>query len=173
MKQFTVAPLTNPIRTTISVPPDKSISHRAIIIGSIANGKTEIKNFLASEDCLNTLKIIQQLGVEVSNYNNFESMTIYGKGLRSFSEPKNILNCGNSGTTIRLLSGLLSAQSFLSILTGDESLLSRPMGRVIEPLTLMGANIAGREHNTKAPIVISPGMLHGINYEMTVPSAQV
>ena len=173
MKQFTVSPLTNPIRSTISVPPDKSISHRAIIIGSIANGKTEIKNFLPSDDCLNTLKIMQQLGVEISNFNNYELVTVYGKGLSSLSEAKNILNCGNSGTSIRLLSGLLSAQSFLSILTGDDSLINRPMGRVIEPLTLMGANISGREHNTKAPIVILPGVLHGITYEMPFSSAQV
>lgn len=173
MKQLVVSPLNNPIKATISVPPDKSISHRAIIIGALANGKTEIKNLSSSEDCLNTLKIVQQLGVEVNNYNNFELVTIYGKGLSSFTEPKNILNCGNSGTTIRLLSGVLSAQNFLSILTGDESLLSRPMGRVIEPLTLMGAKIAGREHNTKAPIVILPGVLHGITYEMLVSSAQV
>lgn len=173
MKQFTVSPLTNPIKTTISVPPDKSISHRAIILGSIANGKTEIKSLSQSEDCLNTLRIMQLLGVEISNFNNFETVTIYGKGFNSFVEPKNILNCGNAGTTIRLLSGLLSTQPFLSILTGDESLLNRPMGRVIEPLKLMGANIIGRENNTKAPIVITPGLLHGITYEMPVSSAQV
>ena len=173
MKQFTVTPLKNPIKTNISVPPDKSISHRAIMIGSIANGRTEIKNLLPSEDCLNTLKIMQQLGVEITVFNNYETVAIYGKGLNSFSEPKNILNCGNSGTTIRLLSGLLSAQRFLSILTGDESLLNRPMGRVIEPLTLMGGKIYGRENNTKAPIIITPGVLHGINYEMPVSSAQV
>ncbi|MBI2995795.1 MAG: 3-phosphoshikimate 1-carboxyvinyltransferase [Candidatus Melainabacteria bacterium] len=173
MKQFTVTPLKNPIKSTISVPADKSISHRAIIIGGVANGRTEIKNLLTSRDCLNTLKIMQQLGIEINTYNNYESITIYGKGRNSFSEPKNILNCGNSGTTIRLLSGLLSTQNFLSILTGDDSLLSRPMGRVIEPLTLMGAKIAAREHNTKAPIVILPGMLHGITYEMLVSSAQV
>ena len=171
--KFTVSPLKNPIKATISVPPDKSISHRALIISSIATGRSEIKNLLASADCLTTLKILQQLGMEISTFNNYESVTVYGKGLQSLSEPKNILNCGNSGTTIRLLSGLLSGQNFLSILTGDESLLNRPMGRVIEPLTLMGAKIAGREHNTKAPIVISPGVLHGINYEMLQASAQV
>lgn len=173
MKQFTISPLKNPIKATISVPPDKSISHRALMIGSIASGRTEIKNLLPSSDCLNTLKIMQQLGVEINSLNNYESVNVYGKGLKSFSEPKNILNCGNSGTTIRLLTGLLCAQDFLSILTGDESLLSRPMARVIEPLTLMGAKISGRENNTKAPIVISPGVLHGINYEMSVASAQV
>lgn len=173
MKQLTVSPLSHPIKATISIPPDKSISHRAIIIGSISNGKTEIKNLSSSTDCLNTLKIMQQLGVEINNFNNFETVTIYGKGFRSFSESKNILNCGNSGTTIRLLSGLLSAQEFISILSGDESLLNRPMRRVIEPLTLMGAKIAGREHNTKAPVVILPSMLHGITYEMPQASAQV
>ena len=173
MKQLKVNPLKNPIKTTILVPPDKSISHRAIIISSIANGRTEIKNLLASEDCLNTLKIMQQLGIEVNSYNNFETVTIYGKRLNSLTEPKNVLNCGNSGTTIRLLSGLLCGQRFLSILTGDDSLITRPMGRVIEPLTLMGAKIFGREHGTKAPIVITPGILHGISYEMPVSSAQV
>ena len=173
MKQLTVNPLKNSIKTNITVPPDKSISHRAIIIGSIANGRTEIKNLLSSADCLNTLKIMQQLGVEITEFNNYESVTVFGKGLTSFSEPKNILNCGNSGTTMRLLSGLLSAQDFMSVLIGDESLLNRPMGRVIEPLTLMGAKISGREHNTKAPIVILPSMLHGINYEMAVSSAQI
>lgn len=173
MKQLTVRPLINPIKTTISVPPDKSISHRALIIGSIANGRTEIKNLLPSSDCLNTLKIMQQLGVEINSHNNYESVTVYGKGFKSFCEPKNILNCGNSGTTIRLLTGLLCAQDFLSVLTGDDSLLNRPMARVIEPLTLMGAKISGRENNTKAPIVISPGVLHGINYEMPTASAQV
>ena len=173
MKRLTVSPLKNSIKSTITIPADKSISHRAIILGSVANGKTEIKNLLTSEDCLNTLKIMQQLGVEVNCFNNYETITIYGKGLNSLSEAKNILYCGNSGTTIRLLSGLLSSQNFLSILTGDDSLLSRPMGRVIEPLTLMGAKIAGREHNTKAPIVISSGVLYGITYEMPVASAQV
>ena len=173
MKQLIVSPLKNIIKTTLLVPPDKSISHRAIIISSIANGRTEIKNLLASEDCLNTLKIMQHLGIEMNICNNFETVTVYGKGLHSFTEPKNILNCGNSGTTIRLLSGLLSGQGFLSVLTGDDSLIARPMGRVIEPLTLMGAKIFGREHNTKAPIVITPGVLHGISYEMPLNSAQV
>ncbi len=173
MKQFVVSPIKNPIKATISVPTDKSISHRSIIFGSIANGRTEIKNLLASEDCLNTLKIMQQLGVEISFFNNYETVTVYGKGLRSFLEPKNILNCGNSGTTIRLITGLLSAQNFLSVLTGDDSLLNRPMGRVVEPLTLMGAKIFGREHNTKAPIVITPSVIHGITYEMPISSAQV
>ena len=116
---------------------------------------------------------MQQLGVEINSFNNFETVTIYGKGLQLFTEPKNILNCGNSGTTIRLLSGLLCGQSFMSVLTGDDSLITRPMGRVIEPLTLMGAKIFGREHNTKAPIVITPGILHGISYEMPLSSAQV
>ena len=172
-KQFIVSPLKNSIKSTIQVPPDKSISHRAIIIGSIANGRTEIKNLSSGADCLNTLKIMQQLGIEINICNNFDSVTIYGKGLNSFSEPKNILDCGNSGTTIRMLCGLLSAQNFMSVLTGDESLLARPMGRVIEPLTLMGAKITARENNTKAPITILPSFLHGITYEMPVTSAQV
>ena len=121
MKQFIVSPLKHPIKATISVSADKSISHRSVIFGAIANGRTEIKNLLSSEDCLNTLKIMQQLGIEVNVFNNYESVTVYGKGLRSFTEPKNILNCGNSGTTIRLITGLLSAQDFLSVLTGLRS----------------------------------------------------
>lgn len=173
MKQFTVNPLKNSIKTTLSIPPDKSISHRAIIIGSIANGKTEIKNFLPSADCLSTLKIMQQLGVEIAEFNNFETVTIIGKGLNSLKEASNVLNCGNSGTTMRLLCGLLAPQEFQSILTGDDSLLKRPMGRVIEPLTLMRAKISGRENNTKAPIVLLPSVVHGITYEMPVSSAQV
>lgn len=173
MKQFIVNPLKSSIKTNINIPADKSISHRAIIISGIANGRTEIKNLLSSADCLNTLKIMQQLGVEITEFNQYESVTVYGKGFNSLVEPKNVLHCGNSGTTMRLLAGLLSAQRFMSILTGDESLLQRPMGRVIEPLTLMGAKISGREHNTKAPIVILPSILHGINYEMPVSSAQV
>lgn len=173
MKQLVVKPLKNAIKATINVPPDKSISHRALIVGAIANGRTEIKNFLPSADCLSTMKIIQQLGVEVAECNNYESVTVYGKGFSSLSEPKNILDCGNSGTTIRLMSGLLCAQDFLSVLTGDESLLKRPMKRVIDPLTLMGAKIFGRENNTKPPIVISGSRLHGITYEMPMASAQV
>ena len=173
MKKFTVSPLNNPIKATITVPPDKSISHRALILGALAQGKTEIKNLLSSDDCLKTLKILQQLGIEINSYNNYETVAVLGKGLKSFNEPKNVLDCGNSGTTIRLLSGLLSGQSFLSILTGDDSLIKRPMGRVIEPLTLMGAKIFGRENNAKAPIVITPGHLHGISYNMPVSSAQV
>lgn len=173
MKQLTVKPLKNPIKATINVPSDKSISHRSIIFGAIANGKTEIKNFLPSEDCVCTLKIMQQLGVEITEFNKYESVTVYGKGINSLSEPKNILNCGNSGTSMRLLSGLLSGQNFMSILTGDDSLLSRPMRRVIEPLTLMGAKISGREGNTKAPIVMNSSHLNGITYDMPVASAQV
>lgn len=173
MNSFVVTPLESPIKTTITVPPDKSISHRALIIAGVANGKTEIKNLSSGLDCLSTLKIMQQLGVEINNFNNFETVAVHGKGLHSLTEPKNILNCGNSGTSMRLLSGLLAGQDFMSILSGDDSLLARPMGRVIEPLTLMGAKISGREHNTKAPIVILPSILHGITYEMPVASAQV
>lgn len=173
MKDFVVSPLSSPIKTTISVPPDKSISHRALIIAAVANGKTEIKNLSSGLDCLSTLRIMQQLGVEINNFNNFETVAVHGKGFHSLTEPKNILNCGNSGTSIRLLSGLLSGQDFMSILSGDNSLLNRPMGRVIEPLTLMGAKISGRENNTKAPVVILPSTLHGITYEMRMASAQV
>ncbi|MDD2716173.1 MAG: 3-phosphoshikimate 1-carboxyvinyltransferase [Candidatus Wallbacteria bacterium] len=156
----------------IMLPGDKSISHRAAIIGTIANGVTEISNFASSADCASTLKCLKALGVNFERTDNF--VRIKGVGLHGLKEPTAVLDCGNSGTTTRLLTGLLAAQPFLSVLSGDESLNSRPMARAIEPLRKMGANISAREGGKYAPIVVqgSTALTAG-NFVMPVPSAQV
>jgi len=155
----------------ITPPPDKSISHRAIMFASIAKGVSRIKNFLWAKDPLSSLNAMRLLGVEIKVTDS--EIIVYGKGLHSLSEPENVIDCGNSGTTIRLLSGILAGQSFLSILTGDDSLRQRPMKRIIEPLRLMGADIRGRAEDRFPPVVIKGGNLKGINYKMPVASAQV
>jgi len=155
----------------ITPPPDKSISHRAIMFASIAKGVSRIKNFLWAKDPLSSLNAMRLLGVEIKVTDS--EIIVYGKGLHSLSEPENVIDCGNSGTTIRLLTGILAGQSFLSILTGDDSLRQRPMKRIIEPLRLMGADIRGRAEDRFPPVVIKGGNLKGINYKMPVASAQV
>jgi len=155
----------------ITPPPDKSISHRAIMFASIAKGVSRIKNFLWAKDPLSSLNAMRLLGVEIKVTDS--EIMVHGKGLHSLSEPENVIDCGNSGTTIRLLSGILAGQSFLSILTGDDSLRQRPMKRIIEPLRLMGADIRGRAEDRFPPVVIKGGNLKGINYKMPVASAQV
>jgi len=155
------------IKGEIEVPGDKSISHRSLIFGAISEGKTEIKNLLKSADCLSTLNCLRNCGIEIEVNN---TTIIYGN---KFKEPEDILDCGNSGTTMRLLSGVLASKPFLSILTGDSSLRKRPMRRIIEPLSKMGAFITGREENLFAPLVIKGRKLKGINYKLPVASAQV
>ncbi len=156
----------------IKVPGDKSISHRAVILGSIAKGTTRIKNLLESEDVLHTVGIFRALGVKIEKISG--TYYIQGKGLYGLSEPDNILDAGNSGTTIRLVSGILSAQPFLSIITGDDSLKNRPMRRIIEPLSKMGAKIFGRDNNRYPPLVILGNKrIRGIKYRLPVASAQV
>lgn len=152
-------------------PPDKSISHRSLILNSIAEGRAQVTNFLTAADCLSTLSCLQALGVEIERKGN--TVTVHGRGAGGFREPEKILDAGNSGTTIRLLSGLLAAQPFRCIITGDASLRSRPMDRVIEPLSLMGAIIRGHEGSQRAPLTIEGGKLHGIRYRLPVASAQV
>ena len=174
---------TNHIRTVrggsslqgiIKVPGDKSISHRSLIIGSIAEGETNIEGFLYSEDPLSTADCLRKLGVSIPDIKNNQSFTIKGVGLDGFKEPKEILNCGNSGTTMRLLMGLLAGQKGDNfILTGDNSLNERPMGRVSKPLSQMGGEIYGRENGTKAPISISGKKLKGCVIGTPVASAQV
>jgi 3-phosphoshikimate 1-carboxyvinyltransferase len=151
----------------IEIPGDKSISHRSLIFGAISGGKTSIRNFLKSRDCLSTLSCIQQLGVEVITG---EVVEIKGKNL---TEPFEVLDCGNSGTTMRLLSGVVAAHSFYSVLSGDTSLNRRPMKRIITPLSLMGAVLKGRENDTYPPLTVIGKKLKGINYQMPVASAQV
>lgn len=166
--------ISNPVKTiygTIHVPGDKSISHRAIIFGSIAKGITVIDGFLNGEDCLATLNVFKAMGVYIEGPTN-NKVIIHGVGKYGLKKPLSILDCGNSGTSIRLLAGLLAAQSFDSELTGDESLLQRPMLRVSKPLTLMGAEIVTTDGNP--PLKIKGNrILHGIDYTMPVASAQV
>jgi 3-phosphoshikimate 1-carboxyvinyltransferase len=162
----------NKLRGNIYVPGDKSISHRSLILGSIAQGETRIYNFLNSLDCLKTLECMQALGVKIELDEN-NSVKIKGKGLYGLQEAKGILNVGNSGTTIRLLTGLLGGQSFYSVLSGDDSIRRRPMKRVIEPLRLMGADIWGRKDGQFAPLSIRGNKLNPLHYTLPVASAQV
>ena len=158
----------------IKVPGDKSISHRSLIIGSIAEGETSIEGFLYSEDPLSTADCLRKLGVNIPDIKKDQPFTIKGLGIDGFKEPKEILDCGNSGTTMRLLMGLLAGQEGRNfILTGDKSLNERPMGRVSKPLSLMGGEIHGRENGKKAPISITGTKLKGCVIGTPVASAQV
>ena len=155
---------------SIKVPGDKSISHRSIMLGSIANGITNVSGFLEGEDSLATLRAFQQMGVQIERMGS--NITIHGVGKHGLSYPSESLDLGNSGTSIRLMSGLLSAQSFNSQLCGDESLSKRPMARVIEPLSMMGALIDSYE--SKPPLSITGNQkLSAINYTLPVASAQI
>ena len=162
----------NKLKGNIFVPGDKSISHRSLILGSIAQGETRIYNFLNSLDCLSTLVCMRALGVEIE-LGKDNSVRVKGKGLYGLEEPKDILDVGNSGTTIRLLAGLLSGQNFHSVLNGDNSIRKRPMKRVVEPLRLMGANIWGREGGYLTPLSIKGSKLNSLHYTLPVASAQV
>ena len=166
----------NHFQGEIVLPGDKSISHRAVILNSLARGEAEISNFSPGRDCLATVSCLRALGVKIRRLSfhleQSEAISLLVSG-NGFKEAKNILNAENSGTTMRLLAGLLSSQPFLSIITGDASLRSRPMGRLIEPLRLMAARIWGRGDDSFAPLVIKGGKLQGIDYELPVPSAQV
>ena len=155
----------------IKIPGDKSISHRALICASISEGTSKISNLQESEDVINTLNSLKQLGISILKKN--ETYYVEGKGFKGLKESENQLYFGNSGTGIRLMSGLLSIQNFSSSLIGDESLSKRPMKRIIEPLLKMGANISGSNEDT-LPLQISPSKkINGINYKMPVASAQV
>ena len=155
---------------SIKVPGDKSISHRSIILGSISNGITSVSGFLEGEDSLATLNAFKSMGVKIER--NGSNVVIHGVGMKGLEEPKNPLYVGNSGTSIRLMSGLLSAQSFNTVLCGDESLSKRPMGRIIEPLRQMGADISGVD--SKPPLSIKGGkQLSAIEYTLPVASAQI
>ena len=165
-----ITSIAGPLKGSIKVPGDKSISHRSIMLGSIADGVTKVSGFLEGEDSLATLSAFRDMGVKIER--NGSNVTINGVGKYGLKEPINSLNLGNSGTSIRLMSGLLSAQSFDSELCGDESLSKRPMGRVIEPLRLMGADISGND--SKPPLLIKGGkQLSSIEYTLPVASAQI
>jgi 3-phosphoshikimate 1-carboxyvinyltransferase len=154
------------------VPGDKSISHRAALLGAIAEGTTEIENFLSGADCLSTLRCLKSLGVDIEQ--DGSRVRITGKGLSGLEEPGDVLDAGNSGTTMRLLLGILAGQEFFTTITGDDSLKGRPMGRVVKPLSQMGARIWGRENGFKAPLaVMGRAQLEPLVYRLPVPSAQV
>jgi 3-phosphoshikimate 1-carboxyvinyltransferase len=160
------------INGEIKIPGDKSISHRSAIISSITHEKVAIKNFLFSEDCENTLKVLGRLGIKTERLE--DTLIVYGCGIENFKEPDDILYVGNSGTTIRLLAGILASTGFNSVLTGDSSINNRPMSRIIKPLLEMGAKIYGRDNNTKAPIIIiGNDKLKGRIFDISVSSAQV
>jgi 3-phosphoshikimate 1-carboxyvinyltransferase len=166
----TVTPLKSSLKGNFKVPSDKSVSHRAAMFASLVKEPVLISNFSLGADCMSTLKVLENLGVEI-NFQSKNSLIISNKD--GFKEPKNILNAGNSGTTIRLMSGILAGQDFYCVMTGDDSLRKRPMARVINPLKEMGANIWARENCTKAPISIKGAKLNGINYNSPVASAQI
>ncbi len=168
MKKIHVAPAAG-IKKSLSVQGDKSISHRAIIIGSLAKGRTEISNFLEAEDTLNTIKVYKQLGVKIEKKKG--KYQVFGRGLNSFRQPVKQLYVGNSGTGIRLTLGVLAPQNFSCSITGDGQIIKRPMNRVILPLTQMGARF--KSNNGRAPVSVAGGPLRGIKYEMPVASAQV
>lgn len=159
------------LKGKITVPGDKSISHRCVMFGSVAKGTTEVHHFLKGADCLATIRCMRTLGIDIEEKGS--SVIIHGKGLHGLSAPSGILDAGNSGTTTRLLSGILAGQTFDSKISGDESLNSRPMKRIITPLTQMGAHISSILRNGCAPLYITPGELHGIHYKSPVASAQV
>jgi 3-phosphoshikimate 1-carboxyvinyltransferase len=158
----------------VILPGDKSISHRVAILGSFASGISEISDFSPGKDCTSTINCLKSLGVKITrNSEKSHEYTIYGTGYDGLREAVNVLNAGNSGTTMRLLGGLLAAQPFFSIINGDASLRTRPMKRLIDPLRLMGAEIHGRNYDTFAPLVIRGRKLHGISYKLPMPSAQI
>jgi len=160
------------LRGEISVPGDKSISHRSIMLGSLAEGTTRVSGFLMGEDNLSTWKAFETMGVTISQTGP-DALEISGVGIDGLAEPGDVIDCGNSGTTMRLMSGLLAGQNFFSVLTGDKYLRKRPMKRVVTPLTAMGARIWGRDGGERAPLAIRGGSLKPLNYASPVSSAQV
>lgn len=162
---------TNALKGTVTVPGDKSISHRSVMFGALAEGTTRVTNFLRGADCLSTIDCFRRLGIEIEDRS--EEILIHGKGLHGLTAPSSILDVGNSGTTTRLLSGILAGQPFTTELNGDASIQSRPMKRIMDPLTQMGARIESVKGNGCAPLLIRPSSLHGIHYQSKVASAQV
>ena len=164
-------PKLNKLHGKLTIPGDKSISHRAVMFGALAQGTTRITHFLEGADCLSTISCFQAMGIHIQK--NKDKVLVEGKGLHGLQAPLDILDVGNSGTTTRLISGILAGQDFTSRLTGDASICQRPMGRIITPLSLMGAQITSQNQNGCAPLTIQGGHLHGIHYQSPVASAQV
>ncbi len=159
------------LRGTIKIPGDKSISHRSVMFGAIAKGRTEITGFLQGADCLSTISCFRSMGIEIIN--DKHTVTVNGRGLHGLSAPDSVLDTGNSGTTTRLISGILAGQNFTSRLDGDASIRKRPMDRIIDPLRLMGADIQGDNNSSFAPLTICGSKLNGIDYVSPVASAQI
>ena len=166
MKETTITAPSNGLKGSVIIPGDKSISHRSVMFGALAKGTTEITNFLQGADCLSTISCFREMGIEIENTQ--ERILVHGKGLHGLSAPDATLDTGNSGTTTRLISGILAGQNFTSILSGDESLNSRPMARIMDPLNSMGAKITSVNGNNCAPLRIEPGTLHSIHYHSFV-----
>jgi 3-phosphoshikimate 1-carboxyvinyltransferase len=161
-----------PLRGQASIPGDKSISHRALLLGAIAFGASRVRNFLPSADCLATMRAVRALGVEIDQRSP-ETLIVHGQGLHGLREPDDVLDCARSGTTMRLLAGLLAGQPFLSVLSGGDQLRRRPMRRIAVPLRLMGATVLGRDGGALPPLAIQGGGLSGLDYALPVASAQV
>lgn len=159
------------LRGEVTIPGDKSISHRAVMFGALAEGKTEITGFLRGADCLSTISCFRQLGISIEE--TADKIIVHGKGLHGLRAPVSTLDTGNSGTTTRLISGILAGQNFTSVLTGDSSIQRRPMRRIMTPLSQMGASIRSIKENDCAPLEITGSSLHGISYMSPVASAQV
>ncbi len=159
------------LRGELSIPGDKSISHRAVMFGSLARGTTRISRFLEGADCLSTISCFQKMGISIERSDR--EILVHGKGLHGLAAPADCLDVGNSGTTTRLISGILAGQNFVSELNGDASIQSRPMKRIITPLTAMGADIVSLKGNGCAPLRIAGRPLHAIHYNSPVASAQV
>ncbi|MCS6289736.1 MAG: 3-phosphoshikimate 1-carboxyvinyltransferase [Nitrospira sp.] len=170
MASLTITP-GRPLKGTIAVPGDKSVTHRAIILTALAEGLSQVTDYCRGEDCLNTMRAFQSLGVRIEE--TAERLTVHGKGMWGLTEPFGPIDCGNSGTGIRLMAGLLAGQDFFTVLTGDESIRRRPMGRVVKPLRAMGATIAGRKGGELAPLAITGARLKGMSYVSPVASAQI
>ncbi len=170
MASLTITP-GRALRGSITVPGDKSVTHRAIILTALAEGTSVVSSYCRGEDCLNTMRALHALGIRIDE--TPYDLTVHGKGLWGLSEPSEPIDCGNSGTGIRLLTGLLAGQDFFTVLTGDQSIRRRPMGRVVKPLRDMGAVIAGRKGGELAPLAITGTRLHGLTYRSPVASAQV
>ncbi len=160
-----------PLKGTVTIPGDKSISHRSVMFGALADGTTKVTNFLRGADCLSTIACFRKLGIEIEE--TPDEILIHGKGIHGLTAPDSMLDVGNSGTTTRLISGILAGQPFTTELNGDESIQGRPMKRIIDPLTQMGADIESIRGNGCAPLRIRQSQLHGIHYQSKVASAQV
>ncbi|MBU0905702.1 MAG: 3-phosphoshikimate 1-carboxyvinyltransferase [Firmicutes bacterium] len=159
------------LKGIITIPGDKSISHRSIMFGAMAKGKTTVDGFLLGDDCLSTISCFQKLGVKIDVNGN--QVSIESDGIKNWNEPQDILNTGNSGTTTRLLLGILAASPIYAVMIGDDSIAKRPMKRVIDPLRQMGAQILGRSGGQYTPLAVQGTTLQGITYQMPVASAQV